>query len=78
MEGRVGQHDDYGKHILRESVGGVFDAYGASVEVDYGAGMPLGLTGLLRARWPSKWNRVSPSRSEAPYWTSCAMTVLST
>ena len=40
MEGRVGQHDDYGKHILRESVGGVFDAYGASVEVDYGAGMP--------------------------------------
>ena len=31
MEGRVGQHDDYGKHILRESVGGVFDAYGSYV-----------------------------------------------
>ena len=50
MEGRVGQHDDYGKHILRESVGGVFDAYGASVEVDYGAGMPARIDGTVAGK----------------------------
>ena len=46
----MGQHDDYGKRILRESVGGVFNAYGASVEVNYGAGMPARIDGTVAGR----------------------------
>ena len=46
----MGQHDDYGKRILRESVGGVFNAYGASVEVDYGAGMPARIDGTVAGK----------------------------
>ena len=46
----MGQHDDYGKRILRESAGGAFDAYGASVEIDYGAGMPARIDGTVSGR----------------------------
>ena len=43
----MGQHDDYGKGILRWSAGEAFDAYGSSVEVDYGAGMPARIDGTV-------------------------------
>ena len=43
----MGQHDDYGKGILRRSAGEAFDAYGSSVEVDYGAGMPARIDGTV-------------------------------
>ena len=43
----MGQHDDYGKRILRESAGEAFDPYGSSVEVDYGAGMPARIDGTV-------------------------------
>ena len=46
----MGQHDDYGKRILRESVGGAFNAYGASVEVDYRAGMPARIDGTVAGK----------------------------
>ena len=43
----MGQHDDYGKRILRESAGKMFETYGASVEVDYGAGKPARIDGTV-------------------------------
>lgn len=49
-EGRVGQHDEYGKRILRESAGRMFDPYGASVEVDYGAGKPARIDGTVAGK----------------------------
>ena len=49
-DGLVGQHDDYGKRILRESAGGAFEPYGSSVEVDYGAGKPAKIDGTVAGR----------------------------
>ena len=46
----MGQHDDYGKRILRESSNGAFEAYGPSVEVDYGAGRPARIDGTIARR----------------------------
>ena len=46
----MGQHDDYGKRILRESAGKAFDTYGSSVEIDYGAGMPARIDGTVAGR----------------------------
>lgn len=41
------QHDKYGKRILRESAGAMFDTFGPSVEVDFGAGMPAMIDGTV-------------------------------
>ncbi len=46
----MGQHDEYGKRILRETAGEAFDAYGPSVEIDYGAGMPARIDGTVAGR----------------------------
>ena len=46
----MGQHDDYGKRILRESAGGAFEADGPSVEIDYGAGLPARIDGTIAGR----------------------------
>lgn len=46
----MGQHDDYGKRILRESAGAAFDTYGPSVEVDYGAGKPARIDGTVAGK----------------------------
>ena len=46
----MGQHDDYGKRILRESVGRMFDAHGPSVEIDYGTGMPARIDGTVAGK----------------------------
>lgn len=46
----MGQHDDYGKRVLRESAGGAFETYGSSVEVDYGAGKPAQIDGTVAGR----------------------------
>ena len=51
-EGIVGQHDDYGKRIIRESTGGAFETYGSSVEVDYGAWKPAKFDGTVAGRVP--------------------------
>lgn len=46
----MGQHDEYGKRILRESAGEAFEPYGSSVEVDYGAGKPAQIDGTVAGR----------------------------
>ena len=46
----MGQHDDYGKHVLHESAGEAFAAYGPSVEIDYGAGMPSRIDGTVAGK----------------------------
>ncbi len=46
----MGAHDDYGKGLLRAAVGGDYEQYGPSVEVDYGAGSPARVDGAVGGR----------------------------
>ena len=40
-------HDEYGKRVLLEATGGTAVQYGASVEIDYGAGRPARIDGTV-------------------------------
>lgn len=42
-----GAHDDYGKRILQMVAGSSYEAYGPSVEIDYGAGHPARIDGVV-------------------------------
>jgi hypothetical protein len=43
----VGSHDAYGKEVLRVAAAAAFVDWGASVEVDYGAGRPARIDGSV-------------------------------
>lgn len=43
----AGTHDDYGKRILEAVAGGAYQAYGPSVEVDYGTDHPARIDGVV-------------------------------
>jgi hypothetical protein len=45
----MGQHDDYGKLVLRRAVGPAYSEWGDSVCVDYGAGQPARIDGSVGA-----------------------------
>ena len=41
------QHDRYGKQVLQQAAGSAFEQYGASIEIDYGAGRPARIDGTV-------------------------------
>lgn len=43
----MGQHDNYGKNLLRKAAGKSFVAYGSDVEINYGAGLPARIDGVV-------------------------------
>ena len=43
----MGQHDWYGKQLLRHAAGSAFEDYGPSVELDFGAGQPGMIDGII-------------------------------
>jgi hypothetical protein len=43
----MGSHDDYGKKVLQRAVGDSFASWGAAVEVDYRAGQPARIDGVV-------------------------------
>jgi len=40
-------HDEYGKRVMHKSVGPAFTDWGASVQIDYGAGGPARIDGTI-------------------------------
>lgn len=46
----MGQHDDYGKKVLREASRNAFTDWGSSVEIDYGTGRPARIDGTIGAK----------------------------
>lgn len=43
----MGQHDDYGKRLLRLAAGAAFVGYGDAVSIDYGAGTGAQIDGVI-------------------------------
>jgi hypothetical protein len=43
----MGQHDDYGKKLLRVAAGNAFESYGEAVSIDYGAGTGAQIDGVV-------------------------------
>ena len=46
----MGQHDDYGKKLLRHVAGKAFDADGNAITIDYGAGSGARIDGVVSGR----------------------------
>ncbi len=43
----MGSHDEYGKQVMRKAAGSAYQEWGASVEVDLGAGRPARIDGTV-------------------------------
>jgi hypothetical protein len=43
----MGSHADYGNKVLLEATNGLFEQYGPAVEIDYGAGLPARIDGVV-------------------------------